>query len=78
MKELIEKIKDSDAGPLGKFFLYIMVCVFAFVIDLIIALPTMYLWNWLVPDMLGLPEVTWIKMWGIAVLCDILFKMKIE
>lgn len=78
MKDLFEKIKDSDAGPIGKFFLYLCVFAIAFIIDMIIALPIMYLWNWVVPDIFGLPEVTWLKMWGITLLCDILFKMKIE
>lgn len=45
-----------------------------FVITLIIALPVMWLWDWLMPVLFGLPEITWLQAWGLALLCSMLFK----
>ncbi len=36
----------------------------------------MILWNWLMPDLFGLPSVTYWKAWGLLLLCSILFKGK--
>jgi hypothetical protein len=43
--------------------------IFASVIGLI----TMYLWNWLVPDLFNGPEITYWKALGLLVLTKILF-----
>jgi len=40
----------------------------------IFALFTMLLWDWLMPTIFGLPEVTLLQAWGINVLSGILFK----
>jgi hypothetical protein len=34
----------------------------------------MHLWNWLMPDIFGLPEVTYWQAWGLLLLSCILFK----
>lgn len=34
------------------------------------------LWNWIVPGMFGLPEVTWLKALGLWWLCRLLFKSR--
>jgi len=34
----------------------------------------MLLWNWLMPDIFGLPEITYWKAWGLLLLSCILFK----
>jgi hypothetical protein len=34
----------------------------------------MLLWNWLMPAIFGLPEITFWKAWGLVVLAHILFK----
>jgi hypothetical protein len=34
----------------------------------------MLLWNWLMPEIFGLPSVSYWQAWGILVLCWILFK----
>ena len=34
----------------------------------------MLLWNWLMPDLLGVGRLTYWKAWGLLVLCWILFK----
>ena len=40
------------------------------------ALPTMWLWNWLMPVIFGLGKITFWQAWGINMLCSILFKAK--
>ena len=47
--------------------LMIIVCI-------IISLPTMLLWNWLMPVIFGLPTITWLQALGLCILCSILFK----
>ncbi len=42
----------------------------AFLFGLIV----LYLWNWLMPEIFGLPEITYIQAWGIVLLSHILFK----
>jgi hypothetical protein len=36
----------------------------------------MLLWNWLLPDIFKVPEISWIQGWGIAMLSSVLFKSK--
>jgi hypothetical protein len=43
-------------------------------ISLIMALPTMLLWDWLMPELFGLKEVTLFQAWGVNFLCGMLFK----
>lgn len=40
----------------------------------LLALPVMWLWNWLMPELFGVKDVTWIQAWGLLVLCGVLFK----
>lgn len=52
--------------------------LFAFVLlALILAVPTWLLWNWLMPIIFGLKEITIFQAWGIMVLSNILFKTSI-
>ncbi|MDP3763595.1 MAG: hypothetical protein Q8Q92_03015 [bacterium] len=51
--------------------------VFAF-IALIGAVPTYFLWNWLMPDLFELPHLTFWQAWGIFWLASILFKDSIS
>jgi len=46
---------------------------FIFCISLVLALPVMWLWNWIVVDF-GLPKLTFWKSWGLLILCLFLFK----
>ena len=41
---------------------------------LIVALPVMWLWNWLMPLIFGLKTLTWLEALGLNFLCSILFK----
>lgn len=47
-------------------------CVFS----LILAFPTMLLWNWLMPEIFGLTRITLLQAVGLKMLCSILFKPK--
>lgn len=44
------------------------------VLSLIMAIPTMLLWNWLLPDIFGIKEISLLQALGINVLCGIMFK----
>jgi len=44
------------------------------IIALLMALPTMWLWNWLMPSLFGLVKINFWKALGINILCAILFK----
>ena len=43
-------------------------------LSLLTALPTLYLWNWLMPVLFGLPVITFWQALGITFLANILFK----
>lgn len=45
-----------------------------FGIALFLAVPTMLLWDWLMPTLFGLKEITLLQAWGINFLSGILFK----
>ena len=38
------------------------------------AVPTYFLWNWIMPEMFGLKTITFWQAWGIILLSGILFK----
>lgn len=48
--------------------------VIVFIISLVLALPVMLLWDWLMPILFGLPSITWMQAWGLMLLCSFLFK----
>lgn len=43
-------------------------------IGLLLSFPTMILWNWLIPDVFGLPEITFTQALVMNVLSSIFFK----
>jgi hypothetical protein len=43
-------------------------------LSLIMAVPTMLLWDWLMPELFGLKEITLFQAWGLNFLCGMLFK----
>ena len=43
-------------------------------VALLLAFPTMWLWNWLVPDIFGLIEIDFWKALGLNFLSGILFR----
>lgn len=44
------------------------------VIGLLLTLPTMWLWNWLMPTLFGLKTITFWQALGVSMLSSILFK----
>lgn len=62
---------ESFAGFVGGLLLI-------FVISMLLALPVMWLWNWLMPTLFGLTTVTWLEAWGLNLLCGFLFKPTIK
>ena len=45
-----------------------------FGVSLLFALPTMILWNWLMPAIFGITKIGFWQAWGINFLSGILFK----
>lgn len=45
-----------------------------FFVAALMSLPVMLLWDWLMPTIFGLPEITWLQAWGLLFLCGLLFK----
>ena len=45
----------------------------AFALSLLMALPTMWLWNWLVPSIFGLREVGLLEAFGLNLLSSMFF-----
>jgi len=43
-------------------------------IVLLLTLPTMWLWNWLMPVIFGLPEIGFWQAFGLLILSNIFFK----
>lgn len=50
------------------------VSVALFLIAAMMSLPVMLLWDWLMPTIFGLPEITWFQAWGLLWLTGILFR----
>lgn len=44
------------------------------VAGLLIAVPVMVLWNWVIPDVLHLPAIGYWQAYGLTLLCTILFQ----
>ena len=42
--------------------------------SLLMAVPTMLLWDWLMPTIFNLKEITLLQAWGLNFLCNVLFK----
>lgn len=56
------------------FFKVLGVIVLIAIVSLILALPTMWLWNWLMPILFGLTKITFWQALGVNILSNILFK----
>lgn len=63
---------------MGKFttFLMALVGVVAMLLgaSFVLALPVMWLWDWLIPTLFHGTTITWCQAWGLLVLCGFLFK----
>jgi hypothetical protein len=56
------------------FNLFVEVFAALFLIAALMSLPVMLLWDWLMPTIFGLPEITWFQAWGLLWLTGILFR----
>jgi sterol desaturase/sphingolipid hydroxylase (fatty acid hydroxylase superfamily) len=54
--------------------LAIIAVVISIALGVLWALPVMWIWDYIMPTMFGLPEITWFKAWLLYILCNILFK----
>lgn len=62
--------KESVKVFLGVFFKVLFLTV---VFSLLLAFPTMWLWNWLMPAIFGLKTLTFWESLGMTFLCGMLF-----
>jgi hypothetical protein len=49
-----------------------LIAVFA--LSVVLAIPVMLLWDWLMPTIFGLKEITLMQAWGLTLLTGILFR----
>lgn len=56
------------------FGLILAALFFGLILALFLALPVMWLWNWLMPVIFGLPEIGWLQAFGLMILCGFLFR----
>lgn len=45
-----------------------------FVFAVLVAFPVMWLWNWVMPDIFGLPVITFWQAFGLNLLCGLFFR----
>ena len=70
MKEQIKEITEKYGGVVGT----LCALIFIALITLILALPLMWLWNDVVPQLFSLPSITYWQACELFLICDILFK----
>ena len=46
----------------------------AIILSIIFAFPLMWLWNWLMPTLFKVPEITFLQAIGLNILSNMLFK----
>ena len=44
------------------------------IVSIVAAIPTYFLWNWLMPEIFAIKVITFWQMWGVNLLAGILFK----
>jgi hypothetical protein len=64
----------EDRTLLEKVLLGILFAIGGIVLIALFGLVVMLLWNWLMPEIFGLPKLDYWKAWGLLVLSWILFK----
>ena len=52
----------------------VIAIVILLLVAVLFAIPTLLLWNWLMPLLFGLKTITLFQAWGINLLTSILFK----
>ena len=59
---------------LGVIGAIVIAIVILLLVAILFAIPTLLLWNWLMPVLFGLKTITLFQAWGVNVLTSILFK----
>jgi hypothetical protein len=63
----------------GRIFRWILMVIggisFAVAMAFLFGLFVKLLWNWIMPEIFGLPEITYWQSWGLVLLSHILFKL---
>ena len=59
------------SNVIGAIVIAIMILL---LIAVLFAIPTLLLWNWLMPLLFGLKTITLFQAWGVNLLASILFK----
>jgi len=58
--------------------LWVANCVVMFLfksaVALVAAIPVLLLWNWLIPNILGMSAISFVQAWGLFLLASVLFK----
>ena len=72
-KGIIGSIFEFVAGAVAVFASFAALLI---LLGLLWAIPTMLLWDWLMPEIFGLTTITLWQAWGINVLAGIIFKNK--
>lgn len=49
-----------------------------FVLSLVLSVPVMFLWDWLMPTLFGLPEITLLQTLGLLVLVKCFFAVEVK
>lgn len=52
----------------------VIAIVILLLVAVLFAIPTLLLWNWLMPVLFGLKTITLFQAWGVNLLTSILFK----
>ena len=63
---------------MGYFVIALGGAISLIVVSIIFSIPTMLLWDWLMPILFGLKEITLLQAWGLSMLCGILFQTHIK
>ncbi len=66
--------KPREKNPLKWIMWGIIGISIAALFALFLGFIVMYLWNWLMPIIFGLPSITYWQAWGLVILFHILFK----
>lgn len=59
---------------IGGFILGVGLIAVVIGLSAIMALPVMWLWNALIPEIIGLKMLTFMQSWGVCILTGLLFK----
>jgi hypothetical protein len=59
---------------MNKLLAFLLIILSAIFYGFIFAFFTMWLWNWLMPDIFGLKEISFMQAFGINILSGILFR----